>query len=144
MNKKQTENQNRNWYLLDAKDKILGKLATSVADLLRGKNKPYFDPSRDLGDFVVIVDASQIRVTGKKLGEKIYFRHSGYPGGLKRESLKDMILRKPEEVLRKAVSGMLPRNKLKKIWLSRLFIYPGSEHPYKDKFTMKNERIKNG
>jgi len=130
--------RDRKWYLVDAKDKVLGRLATSVANLLRGKDKPYFDSSADLGDYVVVINASQIRVTGKKREQKIYFRHSGYPGGLKKETLKEILKEKPEEAVERAVSGMLPKNKLKKFWLKRLYIYRRAEHPHKENLEIIN------
>src|SRR6266508_3842087 len=101
----------REWYLVDAEGQTLGRLATAIADTLRGKNKPQYTPHVDTGDFVVVVNAEKIAVTGKKLDEKIYYRHSGYPGGLKERTLRDQLERRPTEVLRKAVKGMLPRNR---------------------------------
>src|ERR671925_853233 len=102
----------RNWYLVDADGKTLGRLATRIADTLRGKGKPEYTPHVDTGDFVVVVNAEKIQVTGNKLDQKLYRRHSGYPGGLRSRTLRDQLERRPTEVLRKAVKGMLPRNKL--------------------------------
>jgi large subunit ribosomal protein L13 len=120
----------RDWYVVDAEGKTLGRLATAIADTLRGKNKPQYTPHVDTGDFVVVVNAEKITVTGKKLDEKIYYRHSGYPGGLKERTLRDQLERRPTEVLRKAVRGMLPRNRLARQQITKLKIYAGPEHPH--------------
>jgi large subunit ribosomal protein L13 len=116
----------RDWLLVDAEGKTLGRLATQIADRLRGKTKPQYTPHVDTGDFV----AEKIAVTGKKLDDKMYYRHSGYPGGLKERSLRDQLERQPTEVLRKAVKGMLPRNRLGRQQLTKLKIYAGPEHPH--------------
>lgn len=123
----------REWYLVDVKDKVLGRTATRIADMLIGKRKPYFVHHLDIGDYVVVVNASRIKVTGDKKNKKEYTRYSGYPGGLKIEKFKDLLERKPEEIIRRAVSGMLPKNKLRKRMLRRLFVYAEEEHPYEDK-----------
>ena len=120
----------RLWYVVDAEGQNLGRLATRIADTLRGKNKPQFTPHVDTGDFVVVVNAEKITVTGKKLDEKIYYRHSGYPGGLKQRTLREQLDRRPTEVLRLAVKGMLPRNKLANQQITKLKIYVGPEHPH--------------
>ena len=120
----------RLWYVVDAEGQNLGRLATRIADTLRGKNKPQFTPHVDTGDFVVVVNAEKITVTGKKLDEKIYYRHSGYPGGLKQRTLREQLDRRPTEVLRTAVKGMLPKNKLAARQLTKLKIYAGPEHPH--------------
>ena len=120
----------RRWYVVDAEGKTLGRLATQIADTLRGKGKPQYTPHVDTGDFVVVVNAEKIHVTGNKLDEKMYHRHSGYPGGLKSRPLRDELERRPTEVLRKAVKGMLPRNRLARAQLSKLKIYAGPEHPH--------------
>ena len=120
----------REWYLVDAEGKTLGRLATQIADRLRGKGKPAYTPHVDTGDFVVVVNAEKIAVTGKKLDEKMYYRHSGYPGGLKERSLRVQLERQPTEVLRKAVKGMLPKNRLARQQLTKLKIYAGPEHPH--------------
>jgi large subunit ribosomal protein L13 len=120
----------RRWYLVDAEGQTLGRLATRIADILRGKDKPQYTPHVDTGDFVVVVNAEKIAVTGKKLDEKIYYRHSGYPGGLKSRPLRVELERRPTEVLRKAVKGMLPRNRLARQQLGKLKIYAGPEHPH--------------
>lgn len=115
----------RETHILDAKDQILGRFATKCANLLRGKNKIGFQFHQDFGDYVIVKNAAQIKVTGKKLDQKIYYRHSGYLGGLKQTKLAEMIEKKPEEVIRSAVAGMLPKNKLRQKWLKRLTIYKG-------------------
>jgi large subunit ribosomal protein L13 len=120
----------RAWYLVDAEGKTLGRLATRIADTLRGKDKPQYTPHTDTGDFVVVVNAEKIAVTGKKLDEKMYRRHSGYPGGLKERSLREQLERRPTDVLRKAVKGMLPRNRLARAQLQKLKIYAGPDHPH--------------
>jgi large subunit ribosomal protein L13 len=120
----------RDWYVVDAEGKTLGRLATQLADVLRGKRKPEYTPHCDTGDFVVVVNAAKIRVTGNKLNDKLYHRHSGYPGGLRTRTLADMLERRPEEVIRKAVKGMLPRNRLARQQLRKLKVYPGSAHPH--------------
>jgi large subunit ribosomal protein L13 len=120
----------RIWYLVDADGKTLGRLATQIADTLRGKRKPQYTPHVDTGDFVVVVNAEKIAVTGKKLDEKLYYRHSGYPGALKSRPLRDELERRPTEVLRKAVRGMLPRTRLGRAQLTKLKIYAGPEHPH--------------
>jgi large subunit ribosomal protein L13 len=120
----------REWYLVDAEGQTLGRLATRIADTLRGKTKPQYTPHVDTGDFVVVVNAEKIAVTGKKLDDKIYYRHSGYPGGLRERTLREQLERRPEEVLRKAVKGMLPRNRLGRAQLRKLKIYAGPEHPH--------------
>jgi large subunit ribosomal protein L13 len=116
--------------LFDADGATLGRLATQIADALRGKLKPEYTPHCDTGDFVVVVNASKVRVTGNKLQQKRYYRHSGYPGGIRSRTLAEMMDRRPEEVIRKAVKGMLPRNRLARQQLSKLKVYAGSEHPH--------------
>jgi large subunit ribosomal protein L13 len=120
----------RQWYVVDAEGQTLGRLATRIADLLRGKGKPEYTPHVDTGDFVVVVNAEKIHVTGKKLDEKMYHRPSGYPGGLKSRPLREQLERRPTEVLRKAVKGMLPRNRLSRAQITKLKIYAGPEHPH--------------
>ncbi len=120
----------REWYLVDADGKTLGRLATQIADTLRGKRKPIFTPHVDTGDFVVVVNAEKIAVTGSKLDQKMYHRHSGYPGGLKSRTLREQLDRRPTEVLRIAVKGMLPKNKLARQQITKLKIYAGPEHPH--------------
>jgi large subunit ribosomal protein L13 len=120
----------RDWLLVDARGKTLGRLATQIADILRGKRKPEYTPHVDTGDFVVVVNAREIAVTGNKLDAKMYRRHSGYPGGLRSRSLADMLERRPEEVIRIAVKGMLPRNRLARQQLRKLKVYAGPDHPH--------------
>ena len=120
----------RQWYVVDAQDQILGRLATQIAHRLRGKHKPEFAPHMDNGDFIVVVNCEKIRVTGTKLQDKRYYRHSGWVGGLKEVSLEKMLAEKPEEVLRKAVRGMLPKNRLGAQLLKNLYVYAGSEHKH--------------
>jgi large subunit ribosomal protein L13 len=120
----------RRWYVVDAEGQNLGRLATRIAETLRGKDKPEYTPHVDTGDFVVVVNAEKITVTGKKLDEKLYRRHSGYPGGLKTRTLREQLERRPTEVLRLAVKGMLPRNRLSRAQLTKLKIYAGPEHPH--------------
>ena len=120
----------RDWYVVDAEGQTLGRLATQLADALRGKRKPEYTPHVDTGDFVVVVNAEKIRVTGKKMEQKRYWRHSGYPGGIKSRTLAEMLERRPEEVIRKAVKGMLPRNRLARKQLTKLKVYAGPDHPH--------------
>lgn len=122
--------RNREWQIVDADGKTLGRLATKLAAILRGKNKPEFTPHADTGDFVVVVNASKARMTGKKLTDKLYYRHSGYPGGLKSVSAEILSSAKPGEILRKAVWGMLPKNKSQKKLIKRLKVYSGESHPH--------------
>ena len=124
------ENRQRDWYVVDAEGKTLGRLATQVADALRGKRKPDYTPHCDTGDFVVVINAARIRVTGNKRADKTYYRHTGYPGGIKSRTLGEMLERRPEEVIRKAVKGMLPRNKLANRQITKLKVYAGPEHPH--------------
>ena len=120
----------RDWYVVDAEGKTLGRLATQIANVLRGKNKPAYTPHVDTGDFVVVVNAEKIAVTGAKLDQKIYYRHTGYPGGIKQRTLREQLERRPTEVIRKAVKGMLPKNKLAAAQLTKLKVYAGPEHPH--------------
>ena len=120
----------REWFVVDADGKTLGRLATRIAEVLRGKHKPEYTPHIDTGDFIVVVNAEKITVTGDKLQQKMYRRHSGYPGGLKERTLAEMLERRPEEVVRKAVKGMLPRNRLARAQLRKLKVYAGPDHPH--------------
>ena len=120
----------RNWVVVDASGQTLGRLATQIADQLRGKRKPDFTPHVDTGDFVVVINAEKIVVTGKKRTDKLYYRHSGFPGGLKSRTFDEMMERRPEEVIRKAVKGMLPKNRLARKQLTKLKVYAGPEHPH--------------
>lgn len=123
----------REWHLIDVNDKVLGRVSVEIAHALMGKGKPYFAKNMDCGDHVVVINAAKVKVTGNKAKQKIYTRYSGYPGGIKRETFEHLIERKPEEVVRHAVSGMLPKNKLHDRMLKRLYVFAGSEHAYKDK-----------
>jgi large subunit ribosomal protein L13 len=120
----------RKWYVVDAEGKILGRLASEIARVLRGKNKPQYTPHVDVGDFVVVVNADRVVVTGRKAEQKVYRRHSGYPGGMKQTSYERMLERRPEEILRKAVYGMMPKTRLARQQMSKLKIYVGPEHPH--------------
>ncbi len=124
------QDRERNWVLVDANGQNLGRLATQIADTLRGKRKPTYTPHVDTGDFVVVVNAEKVAVTGKKLDEKRYYRHSGYPGGLRSRSLREELERRPGEVVRRAVKGMLPRNRLARRQITKLKVYAGPEHPH--------------
>ncbi|HSA95470.1 MAG TPA: 50S ribosomal protein L13 [Acidobacteriota bacterium] len=118
------------WWLVNADGRILGRLATEVADLIRGKRKPLFTSHLDTGDFVVVINAEKVKVTGRKLDQKKYYTHSQYPGGIKEESLKDLLARKPEDVIKKAVWGMVPKGKLGRALYKKLKVYRGSSHPH--------------
>ncbi|TCK02517.1 50S ribosomal protein L13 [Phorcysia thermohydrogeniphila] len=124
------EDVQRDWYVVDATGKTLGRLASEIAKILIGKHKPNYTPHVDNGDFVIVVNAEKIHVTGKKLEKKIYYKHTGYMGHLKETTLKEMLQKKPEEVIRLAVRGMLPKNKLRKRRMKRLKVYAGPEHPH--------------
>jgi len=124
------ENVQRKWILIDAENQVLGRMATGIADILRGKNKPTYTPHVDTGDFVVIINASKIRLTGRKLENKTYYRHSGYPGGFKAETAAERMKKRPESIILHAIKGMLPKNKLRMEMLKKLKIYSGSEHPH--------------
>jgi large subunit ribosomal protein L13 len=124
------EDVTRDWYLVDVDSKVLGRVATQIANVLRGKNKPTFTPSVDTGDFVIVVNAEKIALTGKKLSDKIYYSHSGYVGGLKEITAGKLLDKKPEDLLKKAVKGMLPKNKLARHMLKKLKIYSGATHPH--------------
>jgi large subunit ribosomal protein L13 len=120
----------RKWYVVDAEGKHLGRLATEIVRVLRGKNKPQYTPHVDVGDFIVVVNADRVAVTGRKAEQRVYRRHSGYPGGMKETSYEQMHARKPTEVLRKAVYGMMPKTRLARKQFKKLKIYAGSEHPH--------------
>ncbi len=137
-----SENRARNWLVVDAEGQILGRLATQIADALRGKRKPEYTPHVDTGDFVVVINAEKIAVTGAKRSEKRYYRHSGYPGGIKSRTLEEMLDRRPEEVIRKAVKGMLPRNRLARRQITKLKVYAGPEHPHAAQMPVQMELAK--
>ena len=124
------EEVTRDWFLVDADSKVLGRMATEIANILRGKKKPIYTPSVDTGDFVVVVNAEKIQLTGNKLADKMYHSHSGFPGGLKSITAGKLIEKKPEDLIRKAVKGMLPKNKLARHMLKKLKVYAGSAHPH--------------
>lgn len=120
----------RKWYVIDAEDKTLGKVAAEVASILRGKKKPIYTPHVDTGDYVIVINAEKVRVTGKKEEQKIYKSHSGYPGGLKETTLRELRAKKPEEIIRHAVKGMMPKGKLGRQMFKKLKVYAGPEHPH--------------
>ncbi|MEK7580703.1 MAG: 50S ribosomal protein L13 [Patescibacteria group bacterium] len=130
--KKQIE---KNWRLVDAKNKILGRVSTEIAMHLMGKNKVYYSPNLDTGDSVVVINSEKIVLSGKKENQKIYYRHSGYPGGLYMKTASQTRSQKPNDLIRDSVFGMLPKTKMGKLMLKKLFVYPGTTHPYKDKFS---------
>ena len=120
----------RKWYVVDATDKTLGRLSSQIASVLRGKNKPTYTPSMDTGDYVIVINADKIKVTGKKLDQKMYYRHSDYVGGMKEATLKEMMAKKPEDVIKLAVKGMLPKGPLGRQMLKKLHVYAGAEHAH--------------
>jgi large subunit ribosomal protein L13 len=124
------EDVKRDWYLVDAQDVVLGRLASHVANILRGKNKAIYTPSVDTGDFVIVVNAEKIALTGRKLADKVYYSHSGFPGGLKEITAGKLMEKKPEDIIKKAVKGMLPKNKLSRHMIKKLKIYAGGSHPH--------------
>ncbi|MDC3045437.1 50S ribosomal protein L13 [Gammaproteobacteria bacterium] len=123
-------NVEKNWHLVDAEDKVLGRLAVKIASILSGKNKAQYSPNADLGDFVVVVNAEKVKVTGNKFSQKNYYHHTGYPGGLKKKSFEKMQEDSPEKIIEKAVKGMLPKNKLANQIIKKLKVYSGSVHPH--------------
>ena len=125
---------NRKWHLIDAKNKVLGRLTSEIAKILMGKNKSYFTPNLDTGDCVVVINAKEVLLSGKKENQKRYFRHSGYPGGMRISTAAQVRVKKPEDLVKHAVVGMLPKTKLGKLMVKKLFIFPEAEHSYKDKF----------
>lgn len=129
MNKEQALTQ-RQWYVIDARGKILGRMATEIAKVLRGKHKPIFTPNYDAGDFVIVVNAREIKLTGAKLEQKIYYRHTEYPGGIRERSAAQMLEEKPEELVMLAVKGMLPKNRLSRRLVTKLKVYAGPDHPH--------------
>jgi large subunit ribosomal protein L13 len=120
----------RQWYVVDARGKILGRMASEIAKVLRGKHKPIFTPNLDAGDFVIVVNAREIKLTGAKLDQKIYYRHSEYPGGIRERTAAQMLDEKPEELVKLAVKGMLPKNRLSRKLVTKLKVYAGAEHPH--------------
>ncbi len=124
------EEVERRWYVVDAKGQTLGRLAARIAPILKGKHKPIYTPHLDCGDFVIVINADKVRVTGRKLDQKFYYRHSGYPGGISSISLRDQLDRHPERVIQAAVKGMLPKNKLGRQMIKKLKVYAGEAHPH--------------
>jgi large subunit ribosomal protein L13 len=120
----------REWYVIDAEGQTLGRLASKIAPIIKGKHKPIYTPHLDCGDFVIVINAEKVRVTGRKLDQKFYYRHSGYPGGLSSISLRDQLAAHPERVLQAAVRGMLPKNKLGRQMIKKLKVYAGDSHPH--------------
>lgn len=132
----------RDWYIVDVQDKILGRISSSISQLLMGKSKPYFVPNLDCGDYVVVINAAKITVTGKKGSQKMYMRYSGYPGGLKAKSFDQVQREDPKRIITEAVSGMLPQNKLRASMLRRLYVFADENHPYNDKLKSQISNIK--
>lgn len=130
----------KKWYVVDAKERVLGRLATQIATVLRGKHKTQFTPHMDAGDYVVVVNADKVVLTGNKLEKKVYYRHSGYVGGLKKTLAKEMLQKKPENIIRLAVKGMLPKNSLGRRQLKKLKVYAGQDHPHYAQMPEKLER----
>jgi len=137
--KSKIQKTDQSWYLFDAKGQILGRLATKIAKVLMGKHKVTWQPHQDMGDNVIVTNASKILVTGRKEENKVYYRYSGYPGGLKKETLGSLRERKPENIIHHAVAGMLPKNRLGRAMIKKLYIYPGEEHPYEAQKPIKWE-----
>ena len=125
-----TEDADKKWFVIDATDQVLGRLATKAASVIRGKNKAIFTPNMDTGDFVIVINAGKVKMTGKRELQKTYFRHSGYPGGARTSSYAEMMEKRPEFVIEKAVKGMLPKNRLGRKLVTKLKVYAGAEHPH--------------
>lgn len=132
----------RAWHMIDLKDQTLGRVSSKIAQLLMGKSKSYFVRNLDCGDYVVVVNAKEIKVSGKKEGQKVYYRYSGFPGGLSKATLAEVRVKKPQDIIIHAVKGMLPQNRLRDKMLTRLFVFPKAEHTYEDKFKSKNAEVK--
>ncbi len=132
----------RTWHMVDLKGATLGRISTKIAMILIGKAKPYFVRNLDCGDYVVAINSTMVKVTGNKEKQKTYYRYSGYPGGLKFETLEKLRQRRPADIIIHAVKGMLPQNKLRDKMLQRLFVFPGEEHSYKEKFKVQNSKLK--
>lgn len=132
----------RSWHLIDAKDQVLGRLSTKIASLLMGKDKPYFVNYLDCGDYIVVTNATKVKVTGQKAKQKMYYRHSGYPGGFREISFAKQKKKDPRKIIRHAVAGMLPKNKLRDRRLARLKIFVDDKHLYQDKFKTQNAKLK--
>lgn len=125
-----TEDADRKWYIVDARDQVLGRLAAQVARIIRGKHKPIFTPNMDTGDFVIVINADKIKMTGKRELQKTYFSHSGYPGGVRIRSFAEMMEKHPDRIIQKAVKGMLPKNRLGRQLIKKLKVYAGDAHPH--------------
>ncbi|OGT35089.1 MAG: 50S ribosomal protein L13 [Gammaproteobacteria bacterium RIFCSPHIGHO2_12_FULL_37_14] len=138
------QNSEHKWYLVDASGKVLGRLASQIAKYLRGKHKPEYTPHVDTGDYIVVINAAEIQVTGKKRQEKVYYRHSGYPGGIKETTFDKLQAKDPIRIIELAVKGMLPKNPLGRAMLQKLKVYPGSEHPHtaQQPITVNLEQVK--
>lgn len=126
----------RNWHLINVKDKMAGRVCVEIAKWLIGKNKPYYVSNLDCGDYVVVINAKDVKISGNKFREKLYYRHSGYPGGLKAERFEELKERRPEDIIMKGVKGMIPQNKMRATMLKRLFVYSGDKHEYLDKINI--------
>lgn len=126
----------RSWHFFDAKDKVLGRMSSEIAQIITGKNKSYYVPHLDCGDYVVVVNAKDVKVTGRKEKQKIYYRHSGYPGGLREESLEKLRARKPQDIIYNAVFGMVPKNRLGRQMIKKMYVFADEKHPYENKFKM--------
>lgn len=120
----------RKWYIVDAENEVVGRLSTQIASVLRGKNKPDFTPHVDTGDYVIVINAEKVRFTGNKLQQKVYQRYSGYPGGQKERTAEEVLAKKPQDIIENAVRGMLPKTKLGRAMINKLFVYAGTEHPH--------------
>ncbi|KAF9941923.1 54S ribosomal protein L23, mitochondrial [Modicella reniformis] len=131
----------RVWHVVDAKQRVLGRMSTGIAETLMGKHKPIYDPASDCGDYVVVINARSVVTTGTKAKEKLYRHHSGYPGGLKETKYEDLMKKNPDAIVRKAVSGMLPKNRLREPRLARLFVFEGEDHPYKQNIIKRYDAL---
>ena len=134
----------REWWVIDATDKTLGRIATQIAKLLMGKHKPIYAPHIDTGDYVVVINAAKVKVTGKKAEQKIYYRHSGYPGGLKSRRFEELFSKDPSRVMEFAVKGMLPHNRLGRAMFKKLKVYPGNEHPHQAQVSFRHPERSEG
>ena len=134
----------REWWVIDAADKTLGRIATQIAKLLMGKHKPIYAPHIDTGDYVVVINAARVKVTGKKAEQKIYYRHTGYPGGLKSPSFKEVFSKDPARVIELAIKGMLPHNRLGRAMFKKLKVYPGNEHPHQAQTSFRHPERSEG
>jgi large subunit ribosomal protein L13 len=134
----------REWWVIDATDKALGRIATQIAKLLMGKHKPIYAPHIDTGDYVVVINAAKVKVTGKKAEQKIYYRHTGYPGGLKSPSFKEVFSKAPARVIERAIKGMLPHNRLGRAMFKKLKVYPGNEHPHQAQVSFRHPERSEG